>query len=517
MPATQDNRPIRIDTPLGKDAILLKELTVEEELGRPFLITANLRSEGPEPVDPTRLVNQSVTITINLKDGNKRYFNGIVSRFSMIGTKDSYEFWKYSIEIVPAFALLRHTTDCRLFIQKSNTEIVMQLLKEHDIKYDDDSLHDFDITYEPRELAVQYRKSTFDFISRLLENEGVYYHFKHSEEDHVMEFNDTSPSDHHLFSETANAIPYITDINHDEAIHAWEVVTCVGSNTSALSDYDYTKPKVNLLTSELAPPSKFSLFDAPGLYYAADSDPIEYGAYYAKIRLEEQVCRQRLYKGSGPLLNLGVGYIFKPLGTYKDEECLTIRMILKLETPEWTSTESNDIGMSVVCDFEAIPKDVYFRPARITPKPLVSGVLSAVVVGPEGQDPMLPYTNELGCVKVQFHWDRYGNKDENSSTWIRVGQFAAGKNWGSMFIPRIGDEVLVAFEAGNPNRPYVITSLYNALNTPSMPLPEQSQVSYFVDDGGNGIWFKPVQGNECIKLFSTYENTTRIMGDISSM
>jgi len=517
MVATQDNRPIRIDTQLGKDTLLLKGFTVHEELGRPFRILAELRSQGTEPVDSLGLVNQSVTITVDLENGGKRYFNGCVSMFRMIGVKDAYGFWKYSAEIVPDFALLRHTTDCRLFIQQSIPEIVTQLLKEQGIPYIDDSLKDLDITYEPRELVVQYRESTFDFISRLLEFAGIYYHFNHTESGHVMEFNDTSPSDHHHFDETAKAIHFVTDINHDEAIHAWEVVTSVGSNTSALSDYDYTKPKVNLLTSELAPPSKFSLFDAPGLYYAADSDPIEHGAYYAKIRLEEQVCRQRLYKGSGPLLNIGVGYIFKPLGTYKDEDCLTIRMTLKLEAPEWTSTEGNDIGMSVVCDFEAIPKDVYFRPARITPKPLVSGVLSAIVVGPEGQDPMLPYTNELGCVKVQFHWDRYGENDENSSTWIRVGQFAAGKNWGSMFIPRIGDEVLVAFEAGNPNRPYVITSLYNALNTPSMPLPEQSQVSYFVDDGGNGIWFKPVQGNECIKLFSTYENTTRIMGDISSM
>jgi len=517
MVATQDNRPIRIDTQLGKDTLLLKGFTVHEELGRPFRILAELRSQGTEPVDALGLVNQSVTITVDLENGGKRYFNGCVSMFRMIGVKDAYGFWKYSAEIVPDFALLRHTTDCRLFIQQSIPEIVTQLLKEQGIPYIDDSLKDLDITYEPRELVVQYRESTFDFISRLLEFAGIYYHFNHTESGHLMEFNDTSVSDHENLHETARGIPFKPDQNWGGMIHTWEVVTSTGSNAYSLSDYDYTKPKSYLLTRPLAPASKFALFDAPGRYLANDEEVLKFGNYYAKIRLEEQTCRHRLFHGTGDLLNIGVGYTLTPSGTFKDEECLTIRMTLKLEMPEWTSTEGNDIGMSVVCDFEAIPKDVYFRPARITPAPVVGGVLSAVVVGPGGQDSMLPHTNELGCVKVQFHWDRYGKNDENSSNWIRVGQFAAGKSWGSMFIPRIGDEVLVAFEGGNPDRPFVITSLYNGLNTPSMPLPGQSQVSYFVDDGGNGIWFKPVQGEECIKLFSTYENTTRIMGDISSM
>jgi type VI secretion system secreted protein VgrG len=515
MPANQDNRPARIGAAFGKDVLLLVGATITEELGRPFEIHVRLQSET-ENLDPTAILKTPATITMDLKNGAKRHFHGIVEKFDQKGFKGTVGFCDYTAVIVPDFALLKHTTDCRVFAEMTIPEIVSQVLGEHGIATDMKAIEDPDVTYEKRTFCIQYRESDFDFVSRLLEFTGIYYYFRHSESGHTMVFCNTSPGDHPAYT-GYETITYNPSDTSGEFISSWESHNSVRSEKYALNDYDYHEPKTSLLTDSDTTPSKFSRYDYPGGYSIADGSKgkLEYGSYYAKIRLEEESSRQSVIAGSGKVLGMGAGYFFTPNGPMQETMYLTTAMTLRLSLPDFTSTGKSSDVMDVVCGFEAMPKAVSYRPRRVTPKPVIAGLQTAVVVGPADWDNVSqgPFTDsEIGSVYVQFRWDRHHKEgcdstgNVNSSIPVRVSQISAGNKWGSMFIPHPGNEVLVAFEEGDPDRPVIVGSLYNYLNLPPSMLPRGRFLSYINDVGGNAISLTSFKGKQSICIYANYPN-----------
>jgi len=279
-----------------------------------------------------------------------------------------------------------------------------------------------------------------------------------------------------------------------------------------LDDYDYTQPKTSLLvsgdtTSEDDSKSKLEYFDAPGGF----QDKAE-GEGYARIRHEEMVCEKSIRRGSGNLLGIAAGRRFTLLGHMRldqNAEYLVTAANLEITTPLF-STEQRELAQTKqTCSFSAMPATIPFRPKRTTPRPRISGIQTAVVTGSILEE---IHTSSLGSVRVQFRWDRYGMSDQNSSIWIRVSQFSAGKTWGSMFIPHVGNEVAVAFEEGDPDRPVVVGSLYNAINIPPLPLPAEKQLSCIVDSSKNILLMKGVLGLEGVTIATPYQQAQFSIG-----
>jgi type VI secretion system secreted protein VgrG len=518
MSPTQDNRPARIETAFGKDVLLLVSASISEELGRPFEITVQLRSET-ENLDPAAILKTPASITVDLPNGSKRYFHGVVQTFDQKGFKGSAGFCNYTAVIVPEFALLKHTTDCRVFLDKTIPEIVQEVLGEQGIMSDAKTIMDPDITYEKRNFCVQYRESAFDFLSRLLEFAGIYYYFRHSESEHILVFCNSSTSDHPTYPDY-ESITYNPVDSTGQFICSWESRNSVRSEKYVLRDYDYNEPKTSLLTNSDTTVSKFSRFDCPGGYTVAEGSKgtLEYGSHYAQLRLEEETCRKSIISGSGSVLGIGAGWNFTPLGPMTETVHLTTAMHLSLILPDFSSTGTSSSVMETVCTFEAIPRSISYRPMRLTPKPVIPGLQTAVVVGPADWDNVTdgPFigNSQIGSVQVQFLWDRYhregrdqaGEGKVNSSIPVRVSQISAGNGWGSMFIPHPGNEVLVAFEEGDPDRPVIVGSVYNYLNLPPSKLPRGRFLSYINDVGGNAISLTSFKGKQSICIYANYPN-----------
>jgi type VI secretion system secreted protein VgrG len=516
--ATQDQRPARIETALGKDVLLLVSFSVSEELCRPFEIDVRLQSERDD-LQAEDILGTKSTITIDLPDGTKRYFHGVVEKFKSVGFKGNRGFSDYRLLIVPEFALLKHTSDCRVFANMTVPQIVCQLLGEHDIAFHEKSLHDPDFIHPIRRFCVQYRESVFDFVNRLLEFAGIYYHFTHSEDENVMVLNDTSRDDHFPFSGYYESIRCHGVEQAGEAIHSWESEHSLGALKYVLDDYDYTEPKTILLTDPDTKVTKFSKFDCPGVYTVSreGDGKQEYAHHYARIRLDYEKCRKAIVTGSGNVLGMGAGYLFTPIGEVDSGTFLTTKMSLSITLPEWTSLEQVSSDPDILCDFEALPKMVYFRPHRITPKPVIAGLQTAVVVGPEDWDPGTqgPFTDDkIGSVYVQFRWDRHhkDGRDEqgnvSSSIPVRVARITAGNGWGAMYTPYIGNEVIVIFEEGNPDRPVIVGGLYNMINLPKFHMPQTKFTSYFLDQGGNLIAMNSQQDQQHMILYTNYPSSS---------
>jgi type VI secretion system secreted protein VgrG len=318
---------------------------------------------------------------------------------------------------------------------------------------------------------VQYRETDFNFVSRLMEQEGIYYYFKHAEGRATMVVTD-SYSGHDALKDYGQ-IPFIhaersmrTD---QERITDWQLMREIQPGAYVLTDFDFKKPSTDLKVSHKIKRnherSTYEVFDFPGEYLETAD-----GEHYVNARLEELQCDFEKAHGSTNARGLAVGRLFKLTGQPRqDQNCeyLVVRTDLELEGGEYEAMSGTGAG-SFACRFTVIKSSEAFRPARITPKPIVQGPQTAIVVGPSGDE---IYTDKYGRVKVQFQWDRYGKSDENSSCWIRVSHHWAGKNWGMVAIPRMGHEVIVDFLEGDPDEPIIVGRVYNAEQMPPYDLP----------------------------------------------
>jgi type VI secretion system secreted protein VgrG len=481
MALKQDPRIVAIKTALGPDVLAVRSVTVQEQLSRLFQIEAELASENGQ-VDFDKVVGHDATVRLDVDQKGKRYFNGVVSRLVQVANQGGYA--HYRATIVPWLWFLTRTSDCRIFQQKSVPDIIEEVFKGH-------GFSDYQLklsgTHEKKEYCVQYRETDFNFVSRLMEYEGIYYFFEHQDGKHVLVMAD-STSAHKPFPGYAE-VPF-----HElekgaaarEAITDWMMEKEAQPIACALNDFDFKKPKTSLRSSSNVTrqygKAQFEIYDYPGEYVEhAEGDRL------ADVRINELQSQYETLHGQATARGLATGCTFKLKGHARSEqnrEYLITGTSLHADAGEFASTGGGSGGDGFFsCSFTAIDKAQQFRAARLTPKPIVQGPQTAIVSGPKGEE---IYTDKYGRVKVQFHWDRYGKEDENSSCWVRVAQSWAGKKWGAMYIPRISQEVVVEFLEGDPDRPLITGSVYNEEQKVPYDLPAEMTKSTLKSNSTKG-------------------------------
>lgn len=480
---TQDNRAFRVDVPaLGPDVLLLQRFSGREAVSNPFLYTLEMISED-DAVDPGGLLRQPMVVTLVLPDG-ERHIHGLVRRFVQLGQNEELTF--YRAEIVPWFWFLKLSQDCKIFQNKSVIEIATEV-------FDGLGYADYEFrcsqTYEPREYCVQYRESHFDFVSRLLEEEGAFYFFEHSDSKHVLVIADdngameASPHQSSARLET-EAAPgreeeVITELVAERSVHVGKIT---------LRDYDFENPSLNL-ESVASGEEGEEHYDYPGRYVELSA-----GERYARLMLEQVEQGQALVRGGGLVRAFEAGRRFDLENHYRsdlNQPYVLLEVRQRAEAGDFRTWDTAPLQYEN--HFLAMPFSVPYRPPRTTPVPRIPGTQTAVVVGPSGDE---IYTDEFGRVKVQFFWDRLGGHDDGSSCWVRVSYDWAGKAWGGIRIPRIGQEVIVEFLEGDPDRPLITGRVYNAEQTVPYSLPAnktQSGVKSRSSLGGSGDNFNEIR------------------------
>jgi type VI secretion system secreted protein VgrG len=468
MPLSQQNRIASLKTPAGKDVLVLNRVVISEQLSQPFRIEADLLSEKKD-LRFEDIIGQSVTLTIYTHEDVPRYYNGIVSRFTQMGMESRFE--AYRMEVVPKLWVMSRTYQCRIFQKMSAEDILKKVLKDIDVEWALTSV------YDKRDYCVQYRETDLNFVSRLMEQEGMHYFFKFSDGQHKMVIADNEGAHEVLLGHysTIEYRPYTGRPTGDEFIYDWAQDKILLPATYTHTDYDFTTPKKDLMARSQKEREHAlgdgEWYDFPGLHQEAFL-----GDKRARVRCEEMLARYDTAKGKADARGLQVGFTFTmkdhPRGDQNGKHLVTSAV----HTIQLDALESGDLdrGAPYLCSFSTIPAAVPFRSQRVAPKPFVQGPQTAVVVGPAGEE---IYTDEYGRVKVQFHWDRDGQFNENSSCWVRVSQVWAGKSWGAMHIPRIGQEVVVDFLEGDPDQPIIVGRVYNGECMPPYSLPGQKVVS----------------------------------------
>jgi len=486
-----------------------------EELGRIFQYELELCSENGD-ITFDDIIGQNVTIRMNYTDSDARYINGVVSRFSR--TQEVEDLTYYQATIVPNLWFLTRTRDCRIYQSMDAVAIVKDVLKElgiTDVEYKLGST-----TYPSREFTVMYRESYFNFISRLLEQEGIYYYFKHENGKHTLVLINAS-SLHEAQPDFAEMEfnPRDEGSVDQDSIYYWIEMGLFESTKFSYADYSLETPK-NIMFGESEVTRQYAKdhlvrFDYPGRNYAAGD-----ATNYAKYRAEEFQADYQTFKGECIVRGTACGALFAmtnyPLASQNTDYIITSTTI-NVVGEDYTSNPVQEQKLDPFkCSFTAIRKTEQFRAESITPVPFVHGPQTAIVVGPSGDE---IHTDEYGRIKVQFHWDRYGNSDENSSCFIRLAQNWAGKNWGAVTLPRIGQEVVVEFLEGNPDRPIIIGSLYNADNKPPYALPTNMTMTVMKSnsskggEGFNEIRFEDKKDSEQIFVHGQKNFDKRILND----
>lgn len=463
--ASQENRELEFISPLGKDVLLLHKLTAVEELGRPFQFELILRSTQ-EDIDFEALLGKNASIRLATSVAEQRYFNGFVTEFSQ--DQNSEGFATYKAILSPWLSLLELTTDCRIFQEQKATDIIESVFK--DSGYSDYELR-LSNDYRAREYTVQYRESDFNFVSRLMEEEGIYYFFKHENGRHTLVLCDGYSS--HELIPAYSSIPYYppdaATVRDEEVINFWQHTRKVLSGSVALNDYDFKLSRANIKNDYTFPQqhekADAEVYDYPGKYITSEE-----GRHYARMRQEEIHGNYAVISGSSTAREFTAGGLMKMIKHPREDqniEYLITHVVHTVDQDAFGSTKKGGQQFSYNNSFKVIESHTPFR-TEMRQAPRVDGPQHAIVVGPSGEE---IYCDEFGRVKVQFPWDRYGQNNENSSCWIRVSQNWAGGNWGHMAIPRIGQEVIVDFYEGNPDRPVITGRTYNDATSIPYPLP----------------------------------------------
>ncbi|RUO91788.1 type VI secretion system tip protein VgrG [Corallococcus sp. AB018] len=482
---TQDSLYLSIETPLGKDVLLARSFHGEERLCAPFRFDLELHSRHGD-LDFTQVVGQGATVMLELPDGTPRYFHGLVTRFIQAGTRK--DFTTYFAELRPWLWLLTLTRDSRIHQNLSVPEIVEATFKRHNLG---EFRKELKGTYAARDYCVQYQESDFDFVSRLLEDEGIFYFFEHAQGKHTLVLADDASA-----HAACPGLEQVRVAGQEPAPRPEDTLTeCtleqqVVPTAHAMGDFDFEVPATPL-SAEVPASASLSLrrYEYPGGFLKqADGE--------ARVKLRKQAAEApaKTLSGRGRVRAFTSGGRF----TLAEHDRASIngdyvlRQVVHAATDEAYSNS-----------FEAFPADVPFRPAQRTPRPVMVGAQTALVVGKSGEE---IWTDKYGRVKVQFHWDQQGQSDENSSCWIRVAQGWAGKSFGSMFLPRVGQEVLITFLEGDPDRPLVTGGIYNAQQTVPYALPENQTRSTLKTqsskegDGFNELRFEDKKDEEEVFL-----------------
>jgi type VI secretion system secreted protein VgrG len=504
--------PIEFVCALPPEALRFESMSATQGISALDQIELQLLSAKPD-LAAEDLLGLPAGVRIEQRGGSKRHFNGIVTRF---GTGRSQGRWyRYQATLRPWLWFLTQTTDCRIFQDKTVPQIVEAVFGDHS------AIANFEFklykSYRTRVYCVQYRESDFNFVARLLEEEGIYWYLKHEAGSHQLVLVDDigalAPA------EGAEKLPYYANTGqvppNADYVASWSASREVRTGKVALTSYDFERPSTGLAVDQTLPRSHklddLEQFDFNGEYIQAAD-----GQHLADCRVEELQCGFERLAGRTNALALSVGALFTLERHPRADQnaqylCLNSSVAVQVAAHEGGTGADQDYQ----CSFAAAPSAHPFRPARRTPKPFVQGPQTAVVVGPPGEE---LFTDKYGRVKVQFHWDRYGQKNEKSSCWMRVSQPWAGKSWGAVSIPRIGQEVVVSFLEGDPDQPLITGRVYNAEQMPPFALPEGAVISGIKSkthkgQGFNELSMDDTPGKEKVNIHGQYDMATTVLHD----
>ncbi len=515
----QQEHLLGLDTPLGPDALLLVRMTGEEEMSRLFRFQLEMLSED-DSLPASAIVGKNVTFRVEFPDGEPRYFNGFVTRFAYCGRGDRLSV--YRAEVAPWLWFLTKTTDCRIFQNLSVPDIITQVFR--DLGFTHFRL-DLKGSHPKWEYCVQYRESDFNFVSRLMEEEGISYYFQHDNGKHTLVLGDHKFAFQDAQDRQVEFRAKLTEGNVSDHIWRWEHHYEFRSGKWAHTDYNFESPTTSLMAQtssvvKLPGNTRFEQYEYPGGHEVrADGDAV------VRLRMEMEEAGHDTVIGDSHCRSFSPGGRFKLVGHHSSREAgkgyvlTSVRHSACSEASYWSEapSEVEPYQNTFVC----IPDSVMFRPERRTVKPLIQSVQTAVVTGPPGEE---IFTDKYGRVKVQFHWDREGRQDDKTSCWIRVSQSHAGKNWGAIDIPRIGEEVIVSFIDGDPDRPIITGRVYNAGQMPPFGLDGADNATNKVISGMKSKTYKgagynefimdDTPGNEQIRVHGQYDMDTTIEHDL---
>jgi type VI secretion system secreted protein VgrG len=534
MSASQANRLLQIESPaLAKDIVLVQDFTATEAISGLFSFQVNVRHLKATPTEKApialpSLVGKPVAVSIELADGNRRYFHGIVNRFGQSGNDLRFDY--YYLEAVPWMWLLTQTSDCRIFQDMTVPEIVKKIFKDQGYQDFRDALTG---SYTKVDYCVQYRETDFNFVSRLLEQEGIFYFFEHEKSKHTLVLADAADAHKPCPGQPkARFAPEAGFGEREDTVTGWQMEEALRPGKYTLRDHHFEMPDKTLEVNQpssvnVGGNSKLEIYDYPGEYAERFNKPEKRlgdvqpeGQKMVKLRMGEEEMPHQVISGHSYCRAFTTGSRFDlvspPQGVTGGPYVLTSLYHSAAQDSGAVSGSGSD--GSYRNTFSCILHPVIFRPARSTPKPVVHGPQTAVVVGIKGEE---IDTDKFGRVKVQFHWDREGKKDQNSSCWLRVATPWAGKRWGMIHIPRIGQEVVVSFLEGDPDQPIITGSVYNADQMPPYELPKEKTKSTLKSRSTlngtpanfNEIRFEDKKGSEQIFINAEKDMDLRVEND----
>lgn len=545
---TQVGRPLTLNTPLGPNHLLPDGFHAWEMISRPYRVTVTARAKRGTEIPFEQILGRPAALRVAAPRRHERYFHGIVGRFTQGGTDN--EFTHYRLELVPHLWLLTQKFQSRIFVRLSTVEILKEVLGDIPREM---NLHDH---YPKREFCAQYQESDFAFVSRLMEEEGIFYYFKHSNAGHTMVLAD-GPATHPNLPAPIR-IRNLSELDRvdEEAIHELGKTQQIVSGRVHLRDHHFQIPHDPLaadaaLGADLAVGQKthalpvgpipgLEVYEYPG-DYARRFDGVDFGGQDQPASLRtmaednRRLARVRSQERAAPAIELaGAGNAYSLVPGYKanfiaadipsqhllaDGQYIITGVTHSMETGG--SFRSNDpaSAFNYSNQFTCVPAGVVYRPTRETPRPRIDGVQTAVVVGPPGEE---IFTDKYGRVKLHFHWDRSSSMDGSNSPWVRVGTPHAGKGFGGVCIPRVGEEVIVSFLDGDPDRPIAVGRVYNEREKPPFKLPDKKMVSgmksntYPGGGGFNEMSLDDTKGKERMYIQAQYNQDELVKNDQTS-
>ncbi len=458
--------------------LMIRSMSGHEEVSRLFEYQVNAIAEGAD-LQADDYLGKAVAVSLGSDGPAPRWFHGIVASFGIEGGDGRYH--GYRLTLRPWLWLLTRSANLRIFQAKSTPEIVKAVIQD----YQGEVVDELKRSYAPREYCVQYRETDFNFVSRLLEEEGIFYFFRHSADKHQLVLADQSIS--HVVFDGHETIPFNQGDNSVvdfSGISEWRTRREIQPGKATLRDFNFLTPSTDLTAQAVShrnhAEAAHEVYDYPGLYGAAGD-----GAARATLRTEEAESRHGRCTGQGNSPGLVAGCKFTLAGHRRSDQnadYVVLATQIDMQLAPYESGEGEETRF--LCRFEVQPYAEPFRPARLTRKPAVAGPQTAIVVGDAGEGGVT--TDEHARIKVQFHWDRLGQKDANSSCWVRVASPWAGNGWGLIALPRIGQEVVVDFLEGDPDRPLITGRVHNAMQKAPYELPDHATVATFKSRSKNG-------------------------------
>ena len=465
-------------------------------------------------VELKSMMGQLVTIEIELADSTPRYIAGYLTRFASTGSDGGMA--RYTATLNPWFSMLKNRFDTRIFQGNTVEEVVTQVFALCPAF----SRHEFRLTKPQKRYTyiTQYRETDFNFVQRLLEEEGMFYYFEHTAEGHTMIICDDSSMLEPLPEQPQIRFHTASVTETADSITQWSGNRQLQAGKMAVQTFDYRQPNnrlpvgMNSLNKQ-GDVDTFEIYDFPGQYTHGTYDE---GETLLRLRMEALEIRGKKFAGASNCRAMKPGYTFELVQHYDhDQGSVDDRQFLLMAVEsEGHNNYLNGHQASYYNTFSCVRKKITFRPQLSTPRPTIAGPQTAIIVGPPGEE---IFTDELGRVKVQFHWDRNGKYNDHSSCWVRVAQSGASGGFGSIQIPRVGDEVVVVFLDGNPDRPLIMGSVYNSKNTPPWSLPANKTQSGFLTrsikgkgSNANFFRFEDKAGAEQVSLHAERNMDTEI-------